>query len=100
VGRPQVADGGDGHRIWTVAANILNKESRTADRGWSSRFEEYGLTSLQGKSSDLVQYVAVSVGQNNLFARDKHRKIYVRFGTWNVRSLCRTGGKSGSKSYT
>jgi hypothetical protein len=23
--------------IWRVAANILNKESRTADKGWSSR---------------------------------------------------------------
>jgi hypothetical protein len=64
VARPQVADGGDGHRIWTVAANILNKQSRTADRGWSSMFEDDGLTSLQGKTSDLVHYVAVSVGQN------------------------------------
>jgi hypothetical protein len=34
--RPQVADGGDGLQIWSVAANVLNKQSRTADRGWSS----------------------------------------------------------------
>jgi hypothetical protein len=34
--RPQVADGGDGLQIWRVAANILNKQSRTADKGWSS----------------------------------------------------------------
>jgi hypothetical protein len=34
--RRQVADGGDGLQIWRVAANILNKQSRTADRGWSS----------------------------------------------------------------
>jgi hypothetical protein len=34
--RPQVADGVDGLQIWTVAANILNKQSRTADRGWPS----------------------------------------------------------------
>jgi hypothetical protein len=33
---PQVADGGDGLQIWRVAANILNKQSRTADKGWSS----------------------------------------------------------------
>jgi hypothetical protein len=33
---PQVADGRDGVQIWRVAANILNKQSRTADRGWSS----------------------------------------------------------------
>jgi hypothetical protein len=33
VARPQVADGGDGLQTWRVAANILNKQSRTADRG-------------------------------------------------------------------
>jgi hypothetical protein len=34
--RPLVADRGYGLQIWRVAANILNKQSRTADRGWSS----------------------------------------------------------------
>jgi hypothetical protein len=34
--RPQVVDGGDGLQIWRLAANILNKQSRTAERGWSS----------------------------------------------------------------
>jgi hypothetical protein len=33
---PQVADGGDGFQIWRVASNILNKQSGTADKGWSS----------------------------------------------------------------
>jgi hypothetical protein len=36
MARPQVADGGDGLQIWRVAANILNKQSRTDDKGWSS----------------------------------------------------------------
>jgi hypothetical protein len=36
MARPQVADGGDGLRICRVAANILNKQSRTADKGWYS----------------------------------------------------------------
>jgi hypothetical protein len=39
MARPQVADGGYGlqiWRVWRVAANILNKQSRTADRRWSS----------------------------------------------------------------
>jgi hypothetical protein len=36
MARPQVADGGDGLQIWMVAANILNKQSRAADKGWSS----------------------------------------------------------------
>jgi hypothetical protein len=38
MARPQVADGGDGLQIWRVAANILNKQSRTANRGRSSSF--------------------------------------------------------------
>jgi hypothetical protein len=37
MARPRVAeDRGDGLQIWRVAANILNKQSRTADSGWSS----------------------------------------------------------------
>jgi hypothetical protein len=36
MARPQVADGGDGLQIWGVAANILNKQSRKVDKGWSS----------------------------------------------------------------
>jgi hypothetical protein len=36
MARPQVADVGDGLQIWREAANILNKQSRTAYKGWSS----------------------------------------------------------------
>jgi hypothetical protein len=36
MARPRVADKGDGLQIWGVAANMLNKQSRTADSGWSS----------------------------------------------------------------
>jgi hypothetical protein len=34
--RPLVVDGGDALQVWRVAANILNKQSRTSDKGWSS----------------------------------------------------------------
>jgi hypothetical protein len=37
MARPQVAGGGGSLQIWRVAANILNKQSWTADEGWSSR---------------------------------------------------------------
>jgi hypothetical protein len=36
MARPQVADGGDSLQLWRVAANIWTKQSRTADKGWSS----------------------------------------------------------------
>jgi hypothetical protein len=36
MARPQVADGGDSLQFWRVAANMLNKQSQTADKGLSS----------------------------------------------------------------
>jgi hypothetical protein len=36
MARPLIAVGGDGLQIWKVAANILNKQSRRADKRWSS----------------------------------------------------------------
>jgi hypothetical protein len=33
LARPQVADGGDALQVLTEAVNILNKQSRTADKG-------------------------------------------------------------------
>jgi hypothetical protein len=36
MARPQVVDGGDGLQIWRVTANILNKQTWMADKGWSS----------------------------------------------------------------
>jgi hypothetical protein len=39
MARLRVADGGDGTQIWRVVANILDKQSRTADSGWSSSLE-------------------------------------------------------------
>jgi hypothetical protein len=36
MARPQVEDGGDALQFWRAAANILNKQSWTAEKGWSS----------------------------------------------------------------
>jgi len=33
---PRVADGGAGLQTWSIAANILHKQSQTADEEWSS----------------------------------------------------------------
>jgi len=33
MGRPRVANEGDGLQMWRVAVNILNKQSRIADKG-------------------------------------------------------------------
>jgi hypothetical protein len=39
MARPEVAGAEDGLQMWRVAANILNKQCWTADRGWSSSLE-------------------------------------------------------------
>jgi hypothetical protein len=36
MARPQVTDGRDGVQTWRVVANILNKQSHTANKKWSS----------------------------------------------------------------
>jgi hypothetical protein len=36
MARPYVADGEDGLQIWMVAANVFHKQSRTANKEWSS----------------------------------------------------------------
>jgi len=36
MARPRAADRVDGLQMWRVAENALDKESRTADKGWSS----------------------------------------------------------------
>jgi hypothetical protein len=38
ITRPRVADRRDGLQQWRVAANILNEQRGTNDKGWSSSF--------------------------------------------------------------
>jgi hypothetical protein len=78
MARPQVTDRGGGLQIWRVAMNILNKQSRTADRRWPSIIF-------------VSKYVQGPWKWTDSLALPKHRKSDVRFGTWNVRSLYRTG---------
>jgi hypothetical protein len=73
MARPQVADGGDGLQIWRVAANILNKQSRTAERVWPSTFEDdestnkyYHVTKRYTGHGTWVDYLECS----------KQRKVY------------------------
>jgi hypothetical protein len=50
MARPQVADGGDAFHLWRAAANIFNKQTRRADKGWFSSLElGVGLTTPHRK---------------------------------------------------
>jgi hypothetical protein len=50
MARLQVADGGDGLQIWRAAANVSNKQSRIADKEWSSTWT----VSLEGPKQQAV----------------------------------------------
>jgi hypothetical protein len=57
--RPQVADGGDGLQIWKVAANIMNKQSRTTDKGRSSSLGvERGANNPSTSESNMLRSVS------------------------------------------
>jgi hypothetical protein len=56
MARPQVADVGDALQFWRVAANILNKQSRTADkRCFSSLGLGMGLITPHRKKISLLR---------------------------------------------
>jgi hypothetical protein len=87
---PEVEDGGDSLHVWRVAANILNKQSRTAKKGMSSRL---GLTTPYHKKKSSLPKVTKCLGPEQiLWINDmKLRKMDMRFGTWNVRIHYRAG---------
>jgi hypothetical protein len=63
--RPRVADRGDGLHIWRVAANMLNKQLRTANSGWSSTLG-VGLTTLPRKTQYLLRITTHSLGTGRI----------------------------------
>jgi hypothetical protein len=86
MARPQVADGEDGLQIWRVAANILNKQSRTADKGWYSWGLGVGLTTPQRKNKCVTKCKkGPQTWTDSLNKQTKLWKMDMRFGTWNVR---------------
>jgi hypothetical protein len=63
MARLQVADGGNGLQIWMVAANISNKQSRTADSGWFPAWRlGVGLTTPHSKIICLLRKFTRSLG--------------------------------------
>jgi hypothetical protein len=68
MARPQVADGGEGLQIWRVAANILNKQSRTADKGWpSSLGVGLGRTTPHRKKETRYEMLKMALELNGCF---------------------------------
>jgi hypothetical protein len=58
MARPRVADGRDGLQRWWLAANIMNKQPRTNNKGRSSSLGlGVGLTTLHGKKQTCYEDV-------------------------------------------
>jgi hypothetical protein len=90
MARPRIAGVGDSLQIWRVTANILNKQSRKADKGWSSSLGvELRVTSPHRKMQLVMKYYTEALA--DCLERPRKRKMDMRFGTWNVRSLWRVG---------
>ena len=75
--------------IWRLAANILNKQSRTADKGWSSSLEiGRGTTNFSiMKTGRVTKHKLVPRTWTDPLVWPKQRKMDVRFDIWNFRSL-------------
>jgi hypothetical protein len=71
----------NGLQIWWVAANILNKQSRTAEKGWSSSL---GL----GEPAFMKCYAGPQNWMDSL-EQPRKWKMDMRFGTLSVKSLYR-----------
>jgi hypothetical protein len=91
MARLQFADAREGLQIWRVAANILNKQSQTADKGWSSSFGLGVGLQLTVKIYDVTKCFKAPETWNDSLARLRQWKQGMRFGTWNVWSLYRVG---------
>jgi hypothetical protein len=89
MARPRIADGGKGLQIWKVAANTLNKQSRTADNGWSSLGA--GLTTHRKDSLVTKCDIRPRIWTDYLDKRPKLREMGMRYGTCNLRSPYRVG---------
>jgi len=67
---PQVADG-ECPLIWRVAANMLNKKSRTADKGWSYRLE-FGRCANKSSQSklEMLQNIVQGIRRGGMGSMD------------------------------
>jgi hypothetical protein len=61
--RPDVTYGRDSLQIWSVAANVLNKHSKTTDKGWSPSLEVgWGANSSSSLNITMLRHDAQGLG--------------------------------------
>jgi hypothetical protein len=73
---PHIADGGQGFQIWRIPANILNKQSRTAD-SWLSSLGIGRRANPHYITSDLLRNVQQSPGPGQILWHDLSTRNWV-----------------------
>jgi hypothetical protein len=82
----------DGLQQWRVAANMLNKQPRTNDRGWSSTLGLcVGLTTPHRKSQACYILMSPGTWTDPLDKLPNRRNMDMRFVTYNISSLYKAG---------
>ena len=83
--------------VWRVTANILNKQSRTENKGWSSILGlREVVTTNHPNNWPCRETEACALGLTDLWVRRKQREMDMRFCTSNVMSLYRSGSLNKS----
>jgi hypothetical protein len=93
MARPQVAYGGNSLQLWRIAANRLNKQPTTVDKGWFYRMGFVrGAKTLTAKNKPVTKsFNAPWTRKDYLDKRNNRRNMDMRFCTWNIKSLYRPG---------
>jgi hypothetical protein len=88
MARPQVADGGDGLQIWSVAVDYWINSRWLPTRGGPPTWRlGAGLTNSRRKKKLVTKdHKKLRTWKDSLDKRPKQKKMDMRFGTWNVRS--------------
>jgi hypothetical protein len=83
----------NGLRIWRVAASTSNKQSRTADKGWSSSLDvgRGANNASTSKNYHVTKHITKLRTWTDSLVHLKQRQRDMRFGIWNVRSLYSSG---------
>jgi hypothetical protein len=77
MARPRVPDGKDSLQHWRLAANILNKQPPTNDKGWSSSLGVgHGTNNPSQKKATTLRKGTMSLGPGrNLWIKDLNEDI-------------------------
>jgi hypothetical protein len=80
-----LVEDGEGPHMWRAFVNIFNKQSRTADKGRSSRLGlREGLTNPHHKGNHVTKCYTACMDS---LKGPKERKMDMTFGTWNIRFM-------------